>query len=57
MLFNEIRQMKDIDEETLNKSYKIVSHVTDLIKKRKLKKHNDTKMAKQLGHSTETADL
>ncbi|XP_014887490.1 uncharacterized protein LOC106947176 [Poecilia latipinna] len=56
-LIDEIRQMEDIDEETLNKSYKIVAHVTELIEKEEIKKHNDIKKAKQLSHSTEIADL
>ncbi|XP_054914145.1 protein translocase subunit SecA-like [Poeciliopsis prolifica] len=49
--------MNDIDEETLNKSQKIVAHVTELIEKEEIKKHNDIKKAKQLSNSTETADL
>ncbi|CAL8242640.1 unnamed protein product, partial [Merluccius merluccius] len=34
-IFDEIRQMKDIDEQTLSKSYSVVTHVTNLIKTRK----------------------
>nr|XP_046269251.1 uncharacterized protein LOC124072113 [Scatophagus argus] len=56
-LFDEIRQMKDIDEQTLSKSYSTVTHVTNLIKTGEIKKHTDVKRAKELSHSTNTEDL
>nr|XP_046244072.1 uncharacterized protein LOC124058672 [Scatophagus argus] len=56
-LFDEIRQMKDIDEQTLSKSYSTVTHVTNLIKSGEIKKHTDVKRAKELSHSTNTEDL
>ncbi|XP_038151917.1 uncharacterized protein LOC119790461 [Cyprinodon tularosa] len=57
ILFDELRQKKDIDEETLTKSYEIVSYVTDLINTGEIEKHNDIKKAKQLSQSMETVDL
>ncbi|KAM4556487.1 LOW QUALITY PROTEIN: protein translocase subunit SecA-like [Fundulus diaphanus] len=56
-LFDEIREMKDIGEETLSKSYEIVSHVTDLIKTGEIKTHSNIKKAKDLSQSMETANL
>ncbi|XP_061573869.1 uncharacterized protein LOC133440573 [Cololabis saira] len=57
MLFNEIRQMKDIDEQTLSKSETVVTYVTNLIKSGDIDKHKDVQRAKSLGHSLETEDL
>ncbi|XP_061602486.1 uncharacterized protein LOC133464487 [Cololabis saira] len=54
ILFNEIRQMKDIDEQTLKKSETVV---TNLIKNRDISQDNDVKKAKTLCHSMETEDL
>ncbi|KAM6919227.1 uncharacterized protein FYW49_008750 [Xenentodon cancila] len=57
MLFNEIRQMKDIDEQTLSKSYTVVTHVTNLISSGYIDKYKDAQRAKTLSHSMETEDL
>lgn len=56
-LFDEIRQMKDIDEQTLSKSYSVVTHVTHLIKTGEIKNHTDVQRARKLSHSTDTEDL
>ncbi|XP_030264389.1 uncharacterized protein LOC115576041 [Sparus aurata] len=56
-LFDELRQMKDIDEQTLNKSYSVVTHVTNLIKTGKIKKHTDVQRARRLSHSRDREDL
>ncbi|XP_017266578.1 uncharacterized protein LOC108232940 [Kryptolebias marmoratus] len=56
-LFDEICQMKNIDEQTLNKSYTVVTHVTDMIKTGEIKNHKDVQRAKTLSHSMETEDL
>jgi len=56
-LFDEIRQMKEIDEQTLSKSYSVVTHVTNLIKTGKIKNHTDVQRARNLSHSTDTEDL
>ncbi|CAL8309287.1 unnamed protein product, partial [Merluccius merluccius] len=56
-LFDEIRQMKDIDEETMRKSYSVVTHVTNLIKTSEIKNHTDVQRARNLSHSTDTQDL
>ncbi|XP_039873728.1 uncharacterized protein LOC120725116 [Simochromis diagramma] len=56
-LFYEIRQMKEIDEQTLSKSYNIVTHVTNLIETGEIKKHRDIQQARTLSHSMETEDL
>ncbi|KAM8737389.1 LOW QUALITY PROTEIN: uncharacterized protein AB9X84_022462 [Acanthopagrus schlegelii] len=56
-LFDELRQMKDIDEQTLNKSYSVVTHVTNLIKTGKIKKHTDVQRARKLSPSRDTEDL
>ncbi|TKS66086.1 Pre-mRNA-splicing factor CWC22 -like protein [Collichthys lucidus] len=56
-LFDELRRMKDIDEQTLTKSYNVVTHVTNLIKTGDIKNHTDLQQAKNLSHSTDTKDL
>ncbi|CAB1422912.1 unnamed protein product [Pleuronectes platessa] len=56
-LFDEIRQMKNIDEKTLEKSYSIVKGVENMIKSGEIKKHTNLKQAKKLSHSTKTEDL
>ncbi|KAJ8342045.1 hypothetical protein SKAU_G00319730 [Synaphobranchus kaupii] len=56
-LFDEIRAMKDLDEETLEKSYTIVKHVQDLIKTGEIKDHADAERARSLSHSMKTEDL
>ena len=56
-LIDEIRQMKNIDEKTLEKSYSVVKGVQDMIKSGEIKKHTNVKQAKKLSHSTNTEDL
>ncbi|XP_062235882.1 uncharacterized protein LOC133932971 [Platichthys flesus] len=56
-LFDEIRQMKNIDEKTLEKSYSIVKWVQNMIKSGEIQKHTNLKQAKKLSHSTNTEDL
>ncbi|KAI4889691.1 hypothetical protein NFI96_028999, partial [Prochilodus magdalenae] len=56
-LFEEIRQMETIDEQTLEKSHCVVKTVTDLIKSGGIKKHTDVRQARDLSHSTDTEDL
>ncbi|XP_062240827.1 protein translocase subunit SecA-like isoform X3 [Platichthys flesus] len=56
-LFDELRQMKNMDEKTLEKSYSIVKWMQNMIKSGEIKKHNNLKQAKQLSHSTNTEDL
>ncbi|XP_051799497.1 uncharacterized protein LOC110970824 [Acanthochromis polyacanthus] len=56
-LFEEIRQMKDIDEQTLSKSYSVVRHVANLIKTGEIKNHTDAQRARNLSHSLDTEDL
>ncbi|XP_035798188.1 uncharacterized protein LOC118469439 [Amphiprion ocellaris] len=56
-LFDEIRQMKDIDEETLSKSYNAVTHVTNLIKSGEIANYTDVQRARNLSHSLDTEDL
>ncbi|KAG5849649.1 hypothetical protein ANANG_G00113160 [Anguilla anguilla] len=56
-LFYEIRAMKDLDEETLEKSYTIVKHVQELIKTGDIKNHADANQARSLSHSMKTEDL
>ncbi|XP_053275843.1 uncharacterized protein LOC128437688 [Pleuronectes platessa] len=56
-LFDEIRQMKNIDEKTLEKSYTIIKGVQNMIKSGEIKKHTNLKQAKKLSHSTKTEDL
>ncbi|KAJ8342053.1 hypothetical protein SKAU_G00319810 [Synaphobranchus kaupii] len=49
--------MKDLDEETLEKSYTIVKRVQDLIKTGEIKDHADAERARSLSHSMKTEDL
>ncbi|KAM9724268.1 uncharacterized protein ACNS7B_019401 [Menidia menidia] len=56
-LFDEIRQMKDNDEETLKKAYDIVTYVNKLITNNEMEKHKDLPRAKSLSHSKNTEDL
>ncbi|CAL8238094.1 unnamed protein product, partial [Merluccius merluccius] len=56
-LFDEIGQMKDIDEQTLSKSYSVVTHVTNLIKTREIENHTDVQRARNQSQSTDTEDL
>ncbi|CAL8238175.1 unnamed protein product, partial [Merluccius merluccius] len=56
-LFDEIRQMKDIDEQTLSKSYSVVTHVTNLIKTSEIENHTDVQRARNRSQSTDTEDL
>ncbi|KAJ8358507.1 hypothetical protein AAFF_G00433710 [Aldrovandia affinis] len=49
--------MKDIDEETLEKSYSIVKKITDWIETGEIQKHTDVQRARTLSHSTDTEDL
>ncbi|XP_036930196.1 uncharacterized protein LOC119006011 [Acanthopagrus latus] len=56
-VFDEIRQMKDIDEQTLTKSYSVVTHVTNLIRTDEIKKHTDVQRARNISHSTDKEDL
>ncbi|KAJ8342056.1 hypothetical protein SKAU_G00319840 [Synaphobranchus kaupii] len=49
--------MKDLDEETLEKSYTIVKRVQDLIKTGEIKDHADAERARNLSHSMKTEDL
>ncbi|KAG9274067.1 hypothetical protein AMEX_G10872 [Astyanax mexicanus] len=56
-LFEELRQMKNIDEQTLEKSYCIVKAVTEMINSGEIKKHTDVQQAKKLSHNTDTEDL
>ncbi|KAM6992376.1 LOW QUALITY PROTEIN: uncharacterized protein LKV04_008428 [Tautogolabrus adspersus] len=56
-LFDELRQMKDIDEPTLSKSYKVVTHVRNLINTGDIKNHTDVQRARSLCHSRETEHL
>ncbi|XP_018515822.1 uncharacterized protein LOC108872552 [Lates calcarifer] len=56
-LFDEIRQMKNIDEQTLEKSYSIVNTVKELIKSGEIKNHTDVQQARNRSQSTDTEDL
>ncbi|CAI5640753.1 unnamed protein product [Oreochromis niloticus] len=56
-LLYEIWQMKEIDEQTLSKSYNIVTYVTNLIKTGEIKKHTDIRRARTLSYSMETEHL
>ncbi|XP_073339951.1 uncharacterized protein [Pagrus major] len=56
-VFDELRQMKDIDEQTLNKSYSVVTHVINLIKSGEIKKHTDVHRARKRSCSVDTEDL
>ncbi|KAM4552135.1 LOW QUALITY PROTEIN: uncharacterized protein PAE49_015653 [Odontesthes bonariensis] len=56
-LFDEIRQMKDIDEQTLSKTYSVVTHVANLIKTGEIEQHKDVQQAKNLSHDMETENL
>ncbi|XP_069380456.1 uncharacterized protein [Paralichthys olivaceus] len=56
-LFDEIRQMKNIDEKTLEKSYSIVKAIKNMIQSGEIKNHANVKQAKKLSHSTNTEDL
>ncbi|XP_036929417.1 uncharacterized protein LOC119005671, partial [Acanthopagrus latus] len=56
-LFDELRQMEDIDEQTLSKSYSVVTFVTNLIKTGKIKKHTDVQRARKLSPSRDAEDL
>ncbi|CAL8348016.1 unnamed protein product, partial [Merluccius merluccius] len=56
-LFDEIRQMKDIDKQTLSKSYSVVTHVTNLIKTSEIENHTDVQRARNRSQSTDTEDL
>lgn len=56
-LFDEIRQTKDIDEETLSKSYSAVTHVTNLIKTGEIANYTDVQRARNLSHSLKTENL
>ena len=56
-LFYELRQMNNIDEETLNKSYYVVKAVNDLIKSGEITHYTDFQRAGKLIHSTATEDL
>ncbi|XP_035272931.1 uncharacterized protein LOC118226995 [Anguilla anguilla] len=56
-LFDEIRAMKDLDEETLEKSLTIVKHVQELIKTGDIKSHADAQRARSLSHSMKTEDV
>ncbi|KAJ8362242.1 hypothetical protein AAFF_G00388410 [Aldrovandia affinis] len=49
--------MKDIDEETLEKSYSTVKKITDWIETDEIQKHTDVQRARTLSHSTDTEDL
>ncbi|KAF6733932.1 Protein translocase subunit SecA [Oryzias melastigma] len=57
MLFEEMRQMKDIDEQTLTDSYSIVNHVTNLIQSGEIKKYKDVERAKTLSQSMDKENL
>ncbi|XP_023820907.1 uncharacterized protein LOC105357957 [Oryzias latipes] len=57
MLFEELRQMKDIDEQTLTKSYSIVTHVTNLIQSGEIKKYKDITQAKTLSQNMDKENL
>ncbi|XP_008298026.1 uncharacterized protein LOC103370675 [Stegastes partitus] len=56
-LFEEIRQTKDIDEQTLSKSYSAVTHVTNLIKTGEIANYTDVQRARDLSHSLDTENL
>ncbi|XP_056256499.1 uncharacterized protein LOC130184561 [Seriola aureovittata] len=56
-LFDEIRHMKNIDEQTLEKSYYIVKTVKNLIESGEIKNHTDVQQARNLSHSTDIEDL
>ncbi|XP_028821485.1 LOW QUALITY PROTEIN: uncharacterized protein LOC114773126 [Denticeps clupeoides] len=56
-LFDELRQMKTIDEGTLEKSYFIVKGVQNLIESGEMEAHRDVQQAKNLSHSVDEEDL
>ena len=56
-LFEEIRHTKNIDEETLGKSYSVVKAVNDMIKSGEITHHNDFQRARKLSQSTAKEDL
>lgn len=56
-LFEEIRHTKNIDEETLGKSYSVVKAVDDMIKSGEITRHNDFQRARKLSQSTAKEDL
>ncbi|KAF6730979.1 Beta-1,4-galactosyltransferase 2 [Oryzias melastigma] len=57
MLFEEMRQMKDIDEQTLTGPSSIVTHVTNLIQSGEIKKYKDVERAKTLSQSRDKENL
>ncbi|KAM9849033.1 LOW QUALITY PROTEIN: protein translocase subunit SecA-like [Aulostomus maculatus] len=56
-LFDELRQMKNIDEQILEKSYRGVKAVENLIKSGEIKNHGDVDRARSLSDSSKTEDL
>ena len=57
IVFDEIRAMKKLDEETLEKSYTLIKYVQDLIKNDEIKNHADADRARSLSGSMKTEDM
>lgn len=56
-LFDEIRQIKNTDEEAVNKSYNVVKVVNEMIKSGEITHHADIQRARKVVHSKATEDL
>ncbi|XP_030607439.1 LOW QUALITY PROTEIN: uncharacterized protein LOC115795602 [Archocentrus centrarchus] len=56
-LFDEIRKMKEIDEQILDKSHNIVTRVTNLIRTGEIKNHTNIQKARTASQSMEVDDL